>query len=336
MPLADKLEFEPRIAPGSRIARGKQPDDELHLTFDAKVSPSCKQRNDNDYWYATLPNSFGLPAGVTCPGATDFCSGCYGVNSEKSKGVWELLNHNLQLLQQTDVPGMGRLIVDMLDRYQANNDYYDVAERDRLFRIHWDGDFFSNEYAQAWRNALQQERFSGVRFWLYTRSFGLETTDVVPILYGLGNLQCYLSVDEGNFGRAIDTKRQYPDTLMAYCAPTVEWGKDLRNRAEDRLGKHAVGKTVVCPVDTGRLALVNQHGKGACSTCNLCPNGTTGVVFSVEKGPPDVGTCKFPPCHNLYRGSPTGAKTDYCCSRCRSDERNRSAKASRVHIGQQR
>lgn len=81
-----------------KIVRGRQPAGALHLSFDRKVSPTGTWQESRRRWIPTTPNSFGLPSGSTCPGATEFCESCYGAASEQSAGVAELLERNRRLL----------------------------------------------------------------------------------------------------------------------------------------------------------------------------------------------------------------------------------------------
>ena len=98
----------------------------------------------------TIANTFGLPAGkaYSCPGATSVCeSVCYAGKLEKVyKGVKATLLHNWELLRNADLQEMYSLLSDMIAEFKS-----DCVKRDApmLFRIHWDGDFFSSEYAQA-------------------------------------------------------------------------------------------------------------------------------------------------------------------------------------------
>ena len=44
----------------------------------------------------------------------------------------------------------------------------DKREADKLFRIHWDGDFFSDLYAAAWKETILAN--PDVQFWVDRKS----------------------------------------------------------------------------------------------------------------------------------------------------------------------
>src|SRR4051794_28192296 len=140
---------------------------------------------------AKIANSFGLPAGSahSCPGATATCERvCYAGKLEKLyKGVREVLVDNLEALTGRDRAGMALLIAEMIDDFREDCERTErrgaVVPRD--FRIHWDGDFFSLDYAGAWADVVRAD--PDIRFWVYTRSFNPEQLDVLPVLAGLSN-----------------------------------------------------------------------------------------------------------------------------------------------------
>lgn len=241
----------------------------LHLSKDRKVSPHGIYQASRDRWLPTVHNSFGLPSGESCPGKTPFCTSCYAAISENSQGVAEAMRYNLQLLTQArTVSGMTRLLAHMIARYRMEAQRIGLPPKDRIFRIHWDGDFFSTDYAQAWANVIRDN--AGVQFWAYTRSF-VPPVDVVPILAGIPNLVLYLSVDEWNAEHARAQVARYPDVLLAYCTIDYKTGRQL---AGDR-------KAIVCPENAERMPLM-KDGRGACVDCQLCPKGRSDVLFSTS------------------------------------------------------
>src|SRR4051794_36073178 len=155
---------------------------------------------------ARIANSFGLPAGRdhSCPGATATCERvCYAGKLEKLyKGVLDVLTGNMQALAGLDRSGMVELLADMISDFRADCDRAEKrgAKVPRDFRIHWDGDFFSRAYAEAWANVVRAS--PDVRFWVYTRSFDPAALDVLPVLADLPNLTVYLSVDPDNLRAA--------------------------------------------------------------------------------------------------------------------------------------
>src|SRR3954454_20523656 len=159
----------------------------LRRSADRKVTnlPSPNGRT------ARIANSFGLPAGheYSCPGATRTCERvCYAGKLETLyKGVREVLVANLEALTGLDRTAMAQLIAEMIDDFRTD---CERAERrgatvPRDFRIHWDGDFFSLDYARAWADVVRAD--PDIRFWVYTRSFDPDRLDVLPVLAGLSN-----------------------------------------------------------------------------------------------------------------------------------------------------
>lgn len=254
------------------FARGHQGDDVLHLSQDRKVSPLGTFLPATDRWKArwlpTIPNSFGLPAGRTCPGATAFCGACYGRNAEKYDATAALLAHNLRLLTEArTVPAMAGLLDEMVGRCVLELRRHGVPVHEWVFRIHWDGDFFSVDYAEAWRQVVHAH--PEVTFWAYTRSFR-PPVDVVPVLRKCSNLALYLSVDEHN---AKDATTLHPEQPVAWCAEDYRTARSLA-RSYRR-------EAIVCPENAGRIPLMSE-GRGACVECAVCPQARRDILFSTS------------------------------------------------------
>ncbi len=247
--------------------RGGQSNYQLKLSLDRKVSPDGWHLESSDRWVATIPNSFGLPSGESCPGHTGFCEDCYAVNSENGLGVKDLVDHNLRLLRAADdVPSMSAMLTELVGNYSREADKQQVSQKDRIFRIHWDGDFFSNEYAMAWAQTIK--KFPDILFWTYTRSF-VDPVNVIPYLTGIENLKVYLSTDEFNVNVAHELANEYPELMLALCAVDYRRAREL---ARDR-------RSLICPENIGKLALMD-NGRGACVECRWCPDGKVDVMFS--------------------------------------------------------
>jgi hypothetical protein len=251
---------------------------QLHLSLDRKVSPDGWYQDRKSRWVPTVPNSFGLPAGESCPGKTEFCNDCYAVNSERSKGVKEAMDHNLRLLKEAGtVDAMSELLTDGVHMFEKIADRRDVPKQGRMFRVHWDGDFFSVDYAKAWAKTMRL--FPNITFWAYTRSF-VEPVDVLPELVDVPNLALYLSTDKYNVDAAHEMLQRYPGRLnLAACDNNFVEARDLvRGR-----------RAVVCPENLGRFALMNRsrhdesRGEGACVRCNLCPQSKADIIFSTQQ-----------------------------------------------------
>ena len=130
----------------------------------------------------TIANSFGLPAGkaYSCPGATSVCEKiCYAGKLEKVyKGVKNILVSNYEQLVNADYATMVSLLDEMISEFVKD---CEKRNAQKLFRIHWDGDFFSVDYTKAWVSVIR--KYSDVQFWVYTRS-----DFAVPHIVGIKNL----------------------------------------------------------------------------------------------------------------------------------------------------
>jgi hypothetical protein len=312
------------------VVRGRQPPGELHLSFDRKVSPAATYQASRNRWIPTIPNSFGLPSGDSCPGMTSFCAACYASGSEQSAGVRELVERNLRLLRDAGtVDAMFVLLDRMVGRYVDHADRAGVPPGQRMFRIHWDGDFFSTGYAAAWATVIA--RHPDIAFWCYTRSFA-PPVDVVPTLAGIENLALYLSVDADNAAAAQAQTVAHPDVRVALCAVDYETARGLIPPRDQT--------PVVCPENAGRIGLSNSDGVGACVTCRLCPDDRRDILFStshvesvaipvaapvrVRTTPNGValGTvCRNPACDTFVPRRPGRGRPRLYCDTCRPTRR---------------
>ena len=212
----------------------------------------------------TIANTFGLPAGraYSCPSATDFCSSiCYAGKLEKVyKGVRSILTRNFEALQGLSVEGMRILLADMIADFRA-----DCVKRDAdmLFRIHWDGDFFSPAYVAAWSKVIADN--PDIRFWVYTR---VATAALFLHAQKHDNLALYFSADPDNVeaARMLESK----GINIAYVAKSFAEGKE------------AFPNATRCPENNKAIALIDTKGS-ACVRCGLCVNGRKSVLFSTSK-----------------------------------------------------
>lgn len=224
------------------------------------VSPNGKTPN--------IANTFGLPAGkaYSCPGATSVCeSVCYAGKLEKVyKGVKATLLHNWDLLKNADIETMVSLIDEMIVDFKKD---CDKRGADKLFRIHWDGDFFSDTYAYAWKNVINKHE--DVQFWVYTR-----VSSVVPILKNISNLSLYFSTDSENKEIA-KSLHSLHKVRLAYLDKTF--------LAAESTMKELIGKVgAKCPENNKQIPLISKTGS-ACVTCGLCVYGKADIRFSASK-----------------------------------------------------
>lgn len=223
-----------------------------------------------------IRNTFGIPSGksFSCPGATSFCESiCYAGKLEKMyPSARKLLVHNFEELLYADYldgkNGMVNLIVSMLWEFHAECEKRNAP---KVFRIHWDGDFFSRDYAKAWAYAIRY--FNDIDFWVYTRSF-TDDCFVIDILAGIDNLSLYLSADPVNIDLANKVASEYPGVFIATVADTFAMARDTI--------VNTMRKVYDCPENGKRIPLISEKGS-ACVRCGICISGRGDVTFAVQK-----------------------------------------------------
>jgi hypothetical protein len=241
-------------------------------------------RPEGEYFVAIEPNSFGLPSEDTCPGKTDYCvADCYAIEAERRTATYLKLQRNLDVMQENEsVEAMTAIVGELVSDYIAKADKLHIDPEARRFRIHWSGDFFSTDYAQAWRTVIGQH--PGIKFFAYTRSFQPDV-NVLPILSGVSNLDLFLSVDEQNVDYAREALAGAPDARVAYL---VDYYEDVAVLIA-KLGRNEGYRDMACPENMRnekgrrRLPVISKRG-GACARCTYCidkPN-TWDVVFVKE------------------------------------------------------
>ncbi len=234
------------------------------------AGPDSIARPPGEYFVPIEPNSFGLPSVDTCPGKTDYCElDCYAIEAEKRTATHEKLQRNLDILESTETQeAMTDKIRGLVGRYVESSTRMEIPEDKRRFRIHWSGDFFSPMYAAAWRTVIEEN--PGIQFFTYTRSYQ-EHENAVPMLYGLENLDLFLSVDCENVDRAVEVTAAYPNVRVAYLVDYAEEADELI----DKLGRRDNFRQFACPEnmrdDKGKrkLPVISSKG-GACSRCTYC------------------------------------------------------------------
>ena len=224
------------------------------------VTPNGKQ--------ASIANTFGLPAGkaYSCPGATTVCETvCYAGKLEKVfPTVKKNLLHNWALLKDANGETMVRLLDEMIVDFVA-----DCVKRKApmLFRIHWDGDFFNDTYAYAWKVVI--DKHPDIQFWVYTR-----VKSAALILKDVPNLSLYFSADSENVKTAVDLKIN-SGVRMAYLAKNFAIGQaDVK----EMTGRPAAK----CPENNKQIPLISTNGS-ACVSCSLCVYSKSDIIFSATK-----------------------------------------------------
>jgi ferredoxin len=224
------------------------------------VTPNGKQ--------ASIANTFGLPAGkaYSCPGATSICeSVCYAGKLEKVfPTVKKNLLHNWALLKDADHDTMEALLTEMIEEFIVDCERRNAK---MLFRIHWDGDFFSDEYAFAWKHVILNH--PNVQFWVYTR-----VKSAAVMLKDIDNLSLYYSTDSENKDTGIDLKTTH-GIRLAYLAKNFAIGQADMKALTNKPGAK-------CPENLKAIPLISQKGS-ACVSCGLCVYSKADIVFSATK-----------------------------------------------------
>jgi hypothetical protein len=186
------------------------------------------------------------------------------------KGVKNVLVSNWEQLESASLDEMVTLLDEMVTEFEAE---CDKRNGTKSFRIHWDGDFFSTDYAVAWATVII--RHPSVTFWAYTRSF-TEKMNVISHLVDIPNLSLYISVDRANLEDAKRIRKEYGTrVLWAFLGESSESTKADMLSMNKRPG-------AICPENVKRIPLITESG-GACISCNLCVAGKADVRFAVTK-----------------------------------------------------
>ena len=236
----------------------------LRRSMDRKVTNAVSPNGKT----ATIANTFGLPAGIdfSCPGQTATCAKvCYAGKLEKIyKGVRDVLLNNWNLLKDADHDTMEALLEEMIVDFNKD---CEKRSAEKLFRIHWDGDFFNDTYAFAWKHVILNH--PEIQFWVYTR-----VESAALILKGIDNLSLYYSTDADNKDTGIKLNKEN-GIRLAYLAETFAIGQaDM---------KAMIGKVgAKCPENKKAIPLISKEGS-ACVSCSLCVYSKADIVFSAKK-----------------------------------------------------
>ena len=253
------------------------------------LKPSADRKTK---FHKNQKNTYGLLPGRagSCPGATTGPGGCCDKpNGRKTNvcyvfnlmnvygGVKNILAHNTQVMQNATQEEMVQILDAEFDRFRKVE--MKRPKPELYYRIHWAGDIFSEEYAEALSESIQQN--SDIRFWCYTRSMF-----AVPILCNIENLSFYISLDPMNFKEGMDTfLRNKPKSKhLQLCYMGKENNSQARKESaekalkpyhSDQIMKLAMGETFTpCPVDTGKLKL-----EMGCAVCMKCVRQYPGAVW---------------------------------------------------------
>ena len=217
---------------------------------------------------AAIANTFGLPAGkaYSCPGATSICeSVCYAGKLEKLfPGVKTNLLHNWALLKDADSETMVSLLNEMIAEFIVDCNKKNAT---KLFRIHWDGDFFNDIYTYAWKTVIENN--SDIQFWVYTR-----VKAAALILKDISNLSLYYSTDDEN--KEIGHELKVNEGIrLAYLGKTFAVTESTMKELTGKPGAK-------CPENMKSIPLISNAGS-ACVSCGLCVYGKADIRFSASK-----------------------------------------------------
>ena len=223
---------------------------------------------------ASIANTFCLPSGkaFSCPDATEYCSTiCYAGRLEKVfKGFRNNVLSNWEAIQGMNEDEMVDALSAIVYAFHKQTTKWIAKGEDvsPIFRIHADGDFFSEEYTNAWLRVI--DLFDDIQFWVYTRS---AVAAMSIHRKGLKNVALYFSSDPQNVNVAAMLNNMYGINI-AHVDETFDDG-------EDTLEGWGI-KAVRCPENNGSLPLISEKGS-ACDVCGLCVNGRANVRFSRTK-----------------------------------------------------
>ena len=187
-------------------------------------------------------NAFSLPAGpkYSCPGATDACKDCYAMKGRHYfSNVQQAFGGNWKLLSRLKRNRASKKVIRLLQDA--------VPKHAKVFRIHESGDWYSQEYVDAWTAVIRSR--PDVKFWAYTRSFHLNFQKIVR----LKNFALWASTDSYNKVEATDFVKRYKRSNVKHAYGPWEHDRELPEGS------------FPCPVTTNQLAL-----DGACEKCMLC------------------------------------------------------------------
>jgi len=225
------------------------------VTF-LKLTDNSKTKFRKNH-YNTFGLNFGLPKnGGTCAFATSGIGGCLYMRHGKRetcymakivalrKNVAKALQFNTDLVMGKSQAELEDLLSATLMEFKRKN-----TGKPLFFRVHYCGDFFSEDYVKAWAAVIA--RFPEIRFWGTTRS-----TKYVHLLAHLPNLTLHLSCDPVNYA---EVRKLYDDGLSKHKNIGLCWLGDDTPTDE---------KWTPCPETHGKIQ--NQEDSGACSRCKLC------------------------------------------------------------------
>ena len=219
---------------------------------------------------AAISNTFGIANGkaFSCVDATEYCEQiCYAGKLENlfsAVGSQMLANYNA--LKDATYSEMLYMLEPLIARFVVESR---ARGAKMIYRIHWDGDFFSQDYINAWTAIIRE--YSMVQFWVYTRN---PRAAVDLHKASLANLSLYFSADPVNENVAHALNKTYGIRIAAVSETFAE-SQAMVERITGRVGAK-------CPEQTGQIPLISDKGS-ACARCGLCVLGKANISFSRSK-----------------------------------------------------
>ena len=225
----------------------------------------------------TQQNTYGLLPGLgegTCPGCTSEEGGCAYIAKGRKlpvcyvnklmtayPSVKGILQHNTDLLKKATKDKMTQVLDEHFKTfYKKEIKYEKLKDGDKIsawYRLHWAGDLFSEDYADALVTAML--RNPNMMFWTYTRTF-----EHVHKFSKVPNLTLYISADAANIDEALACHEQ---NKASFCTSTTAtlgfcYLSKVKPKSIDSF------YLLDCPVDANKMAL-----EQACHKCKLCLKG---------------------------------------------------------------
>ena len=242
---------------------------------------------------ALSKNATWLPAGRTCPGRSSVCYGgdhllCSAavLVGARPGSLARAADRRLAIWDDALAANKGKELAFELLKYVWDRQLSRGITRP-TFRLHASGDFYSAAYATAWDIALRLagsglyqwvNRDHGpipLTTWTYTRSYGSVAGDIAARLLDAEGAPApgftlYLSSDESMVARTRNAvEGRYHRLPVAVMADDADHGADLLRQIRGTDTR----RTLVCPVDSGRMGhVVESRGEtvGACYKCRAC------------------------------------------------------------------
>jgi hypothetical protein len=206
--------------------------------------------------------TFGLPAILSCPGATELCSAlCYACT------------YNYKLANVI-VPRMENFVL------ACRPDFDEILRRElplhrqKVIRPHDSGDLFNAAYAAAWYRVMRDTAALGYRYFIFSRSWRVaEVCEVLGQMSRLRNVRLWYSVDQQTGWPAYLPQRVRLAWMQTTEADLPPRPVDLvfRDYAIRRTRAKRVRGALVCPYENGFSRRLEDGGKFYnCWVCGLC------------------------------------------------------------------